>query len=324
MLRPPSDLEMIQSQKGKSSVVYNNFCQRLRNPNGGAVLANKLRQFRQNPKLKHLTMMMVEGIADAYFFNKFIDEERVQLFIACGKSVINSAISIIETNLPKINGFIAVLDADYDDFLSTQNRSEPNIIRTGNSDIEIKLLSSESLDALLVEYGNKNQINSFLENTKCAHVREAIFRCIYDIGCLRLVNEKTKIIGIQLLNFEGVVLRSHLNLPKLILDFEQYIQELIANSPTNHLTIIDLKRKTMEIVIENHEPNRICRGHDAIEILKIALQNIFGNPKATNLNIDDICEGLRIGYNINHFQTTLLYNRLKEWESQHNPYVILN
>ncbi len=322
--RPLNDLDIIQSQPVRPKVAYNNFCQKYRNPNGASVLANKLRQFRENPKLRYLTMIVVEGIDDAYFFNDLLDDRTIQLFIACGKPIIKGAFNIIEKDPPIIEGFLAILDADYDDFLESKKISDNNIIMTGNRDLEIKLLNSQALDKFLKEYGNKQKIISFLETVKISHIRNAIFRSIYELGCLRIFNERTKLPENQALNLDEIKLRLYINPKNLSLDLEKYIQELITKSPANHFSVVQLIQNTIEIVKENITPIRVCRGHDAIEILKIALECIFGNGKAINLSTDDICERLRLIYTKDDFQSTILYNRLKEWEANNSPYNILN
>jgi hypothetical protein len=98
----------------------------------------------------------------------------------------------------------------------------------------------------------------------------------------------------------------------------------------------DLQNRIIEEKGNNYDPWQICCGHDLVAILLYCLQNVIGSKKAKKfivskknptetqkieeIGLDPI---LRLSYEEIYFLKTQLYANIRTWETNNQPFQVL-
>ncbi|MFM4941943.1 DUF4435 domain-containing protein [Aeromonas bivalvium] len=240
---------------------------------------------------------LVEGPSDNKFFSlrKYDD---VELIISGGKRNIIKAIEQIQSD-PLYKKTIGIVDSDADWLLKINHHK--NIITTDPRDIEGILLRSKSLDKVLVEYGDKEKINSFQQREKIS-VREFIHETSTFFGKIRAVNDLSRNVCLKKLKPQIFIDEKYWSYDyKAVLDFCVHKMNICPSVEELILNINNLP---------NPAPWHYVRGHDAINILVGGFIKEIGSVCIDEAKLQ---AALRIGLEDDEYKSTNLYKNILTW-----------
>lgn len=276
-------------------------------------LDSKLSEIRlsiKHPSNKNKVFILLEGSTDIKLFRKFFAKEYTDTTGLDGKEkVIQALEKLIAEGFTKI---IGIKDADFDYLLNIPPST--NLFITDLHDMEIQMIESSALDALLVEYGKIN--------IETHEIKEKIYPIALTIGCTRFFDEKKKHTGQERdLCFDSLKFQSfvHASNEQLIFDETKFLSELLSEStkrkPSLELTIDALKEEIKSIQSENPDLKQICSGHDLTKLLGLLL---LKTPNGNEME-----KALRLACHFNNFQATTLYTNLCSWASRYHMRLFL-
>lgn len=273
----------------------------------GSTIVNQVRLEQSTHKG---SFFLVEGNGDANLFKKFCDLQACSIIPCMGKENLLDAI----TELKK-SGFCGVLgfaDRDFTEILGDPNVSG-EIVFTDENDMEIMILCSAALDAVLEEFGNQKRISSTVE-AEGMSVRDLIFSSASVVGTLRLLSQKKG----WSLQFEGMTYKFVSN-KSYFLDGAKTVKHVLARSNFK----VDMEENDIVTFIRSSgmlpdiPKKNLCCGHDCVRILGRALKSALGNSGEFNnndgaVNLEKI---LRLAYEFEYFKKTNAYDEIRNWET---------
>lgn len=269
---------------------------------------NELRLDVAHPNSQGLNFIFVEGKSDIQLFRKLFDMQKCKVEkIPGGKISLEKGVAEI---LDIYSLVVGIRDADFI-FLSDQDYMLNNIFLTDFHDIEMTMLSHESiLNALLFEYTN-HSVGEHLE------IRYNIMKSIEMISYLKWLN---KIENLQLDFSSGF--QDLISFDQFNVDFDQYLQRVISKSENAIINNEEIIKNKINDLMETHPDYlQLTNGHDLLKAFATYFREVFsfGGLKDENL----AC-ALRMSFNSRCFSETNLYGSLKGWESDNNTQIFLS
>ena len=255
------------------------------------------------------SILLVEGAGDALLYGKFVSSDQCLILTAFSRNNVED--TFVELGTDDIAGVLGLVDRDYDK--EDDENFPDHIIRTEENDLEMMIICSPALDAVLEEYGSKGKINK-VENSTKKSVREVLFECAAVIGAVRVLSKKKKLN----LTFSGMKWRFK-GSGSIEIDVDrQYKQILIASSAVEGWNLARLRRDAEKVMDNVEDTKQLCRGHDVVRVLARALRKLFGTDSQFDsdqrvLNLEKV---LRLTFNWEHFRHTNTYSRIVRWEEQ--------
>jgi hypothetical protein len=263
---------------------------------------NELRLDISNPNSKGISFIFLEGDTDIRVFRKLFNLEKCKVeSIPGGNKKLEDCVEELVKIYPLV---IGIRDADFIR-INTPKYSHINTFLTDLHDIEMTMLNFEPiLNAIVFEYSkiDKSQHETF---------RSDLMNTIKHISYLKLLNDK-----------ENLELKFDSGFQDLIsfanqkIDFEQYLDRVIAKSPNAVVKDRGLLRDMISL-IEKSDPDllQITNGHD--------LLNSFAKYFKEKENRNDVSRpvletSLRMLFNFDYFRQTQLYRELSNWQIQNS------
>lgn len=261
------------------------------------------------------SFLLVEGNSDVKLFNKFTDKNNCRVKGIPGKELAINVLRLLQKR--NIKGVLLIVDADFD-HLENKKPISKNMFYTDTHDIETMIMSTEAFKNFLSEFTYKKKLNKF-EKKRSKSLRDILLNVCISIGYIRWANIRNS----WMLKFKNLDFILFVDTKNLALNYNQFISELINNSPRNKVARSKIIYEGNFLKYQNKDPWIICSGHDLTNILLIGLRNIFGynTGKLTRKKLEAI---LRLSYEFRFFQNTNLFNKLKLWEQKNNPYQIFH
>lgn len=275
----------------------------------------ELRLSITHPNNEGKVFILLEGKTDIRLFRKLFSSQRTDSTALDGKDKVVTALNTLLQE--GFSNIIGIKDADFEHVEPIE--PSQNLFLTDFHDIEIQMIESNAFNSLICEYFS----------SQCQDKVEDIKRTLYEIaliiGYTRWFNEKEKVINEEhIFLFEGLSFQNFITVNSnctMILDQNEYFSLLIDHSKSKNpylsLTVQDLKDKVDELKGSSQNEKQICCGHDMTKLLERLLSN-GSNCDQSNINQDKIESGLRLGYDVEAFKQTTLYNALLFWEESHN------
>lgn len=275
-------------------------------------VANKIRLLRSNFEG---TFLLVEGRSDKMFYERFVDKKHCQLIVTSGKpSSKQRAIEILEIlEKSHFEGILAIVDADFD-YLLNLFQSSPNILRTDTHDLESMIIKSPALEKVVNEFGSEEKITKFNRD-----IRGTLLKTGISVGYLLWTSQRD---GLNL-TFEGITFSKFVNEQTLQIDELKMIKEIKNKSQAFSLKDTDLQQKLASYKSSNHDPWQVCCGHHLVEVLSLSLRKAIGSNRAADVEPNGLERNLRLAYEEVHFQQTQLYINIRIWESNNQPFKVL-
>lgn len=212
----------------------------------------------------------------------------------------------------RFSGALGLVDDDFDR-LRGQALPSPNLLATEAHDLECVLLRSPALDGVLAEYGDRDKIRRF-EADYGGTVRDALLARGLVFGRLR-----------------WLALRRDWDLPFHRLGPERFADRktwevdrdglYAAAVAAGGLGSIDAIHAAVS-ELPDADPWSICRGHDLIGLLRIGLQQVFGDLKPSK-GIADVAVLLRTAFDGSELHRGAFGHAIRGWESANPPYQVL-
>lgn len=275
-------------------------------------VANKIRLQRSTYSG---TFLLVEGTSDKLFYERFVDKSSCHLEITAGKpSSKQCAIAILEI-LEKSNfqGLLAIVDADFDRLQNIPYTS-PNLLLTDTHDLETMLIQSPALEKVISEFSSEEKITQLNRD-----IREVLISVGVVIGYLRYISQSEELN----LTFEGITFSKFIDEKNWHFNEVKLIQEVKNKSQAFYLKDEDLEKRLITEKTNNHDPWQVCCGHDLVEILSLGLRKAIGTNKTVDVEANNLERNLRLAYEVAYFYKTQLYLEIRKWETNNQPFHIL-
>lgn len=261
------------------------------------------------------TFLIVEGkTADLRVYRRFVDLEICQIIPAYGKENAIGALEILEND--GFAGVLTIVDADFWR-LEGKKLTSSNMFITDSHDLETMILKSPALEKLLVEYGSVKKIEKFTQQHS-QDLRQVLLDLGRSVGSLRWISLQRNLS----LTFEDIVFSRFINQKMLVLDSIKMIRTVKNKSNRPDLDEKDLQKGINEMINSDHDPWDLCTGHDLVNILSLGLRNTLGSNKVNDVQPELLEKFLRAAYESVYFFATQLYQSLKAWEHDNQPFRI--
>lgn len=201
-------------------------------------------------------LVLVEGESDIKFLKPRLPRSLSGLVICEGKKNLLGALSLANSrSLPSVYG---VCDDDIDS-LTDPPHCMANLVVTSTRDIEGFLVQSSALERVLIEYASVSAIVEL--DDRGVKPREILVSACLPLGRLRLV-DRIHSLGID---FTQLRIARYLD-SKCIFDEARMLADATkhVNQPTDLQALYDSA--------PNVDPWKLCRGHDLVHALHVALK----------------------------------------------------
>lgn len=274
------------------------------------IQANSIRLKRQ---VHNKCFLVVEGQDDRKFFEHFVDDAACSIMVACGKPNVTEVIAILEED--QIPGIVGVVDADLDHIEGRQSSSD-NLIVLETADLEALLIRSSALDHVLVELGSREKISQF-----DGDVREVLVMAVAWIAYLRLHSIRA---GLSL-RFKSLKYEKFINAKLLSIDIDALVLEAMNCSQRHDLSCMDIVAELRSIHGLIKDSWLICYGKDMIRVLSYGLRKTLGRGRnrAKDVTPEIIAKDLRLSFNWDDMNESVLGQNLRVWTKRNPGYGIL-
>ena len=196
-----------------------------------------------------------------------------------------------------------IIDKDYHSLVGDDFSSIPNLVMTEENDIEMHLFSSPAFDKFVEVCCSEDKIKAL------GDYRELILQAAACIGVYRFISYRGKYGFV----FENIDIKSVVDKDTLILDEDKFLNLLFAHTRTKGKEVrIDqtsLKEEADQIK-DNYTPNELCRGHDVIDIISLAMQKKFATNNARVFTPEIVYTHLVMGFSTEYLVETMIYRRI--------------
>lgn len=272
------------------------------------------------------TILLVEGINDNLFFEKFVDNRHCEIKIAFGYQNINDVIDILKQSGQKVNA-IGILDQD---FLGLEKALPitPNVFFVDAHDLELVAFNTKAFELVFINFGNKARIDK-LEAERGKKLREIFLEMACCLGLLKFINFKYKL-G---LSFKP----SSKDSPKMKFDFydsanfkfigyEKLIDTVYnfsAGKSNPAISRPDCLLLLKKYISNSYDQNLLANGHDICRLISLSLRKHTGAMGSKAPMDDEIEQRLVLAYDSADFMVTKLYSEIKKYESG-SSYAVLS
>ena len=291
-------------------------------PNTPEDIVASLRMFRL--RYPRHSLVVIEGPTDNALWTEYICD-RCRLVPAGNKEKALKALDIVNTRT-SLEGVAAIVDPDYWLYEQSSLLALDNLLYDDSPDMELMLLRSRSLEKVMrhtfVEF-ETDEIHLFANELRIEAIRLAgefgYFRLLdyrhreYNLMLRRVADKFADFIDLQTIQFKrGDVA-------------ETLLQESGA------LTVSELLSRARILEAEATIEVTLCRGRDAVSLLSLILplhfKRVFHREMSQRARHqttgNELTRALRMSFEFAHFVGTVLYSRIRDWESANTPYKIL-
>lgn len=257
------------------------------------------------PSNEEKAFVLLEGETDIRLFKKLFDLNKVEVESLNGKEKVIQALQILLSE--GYANVIGIKDADFDHLEATQ--VVKNLFITDYHDMEVSMIESDALEALIHEYAHTQSNNPvFLLNLKTD-----MYKIALTLGYLRWFNHKQVSNQLLFKNLDFKIFVQQ-NDYQLNLEREKLFDRLLADSKNKNSNLElknqDLQNKITDFQALSSDKLQICCGHDLTKLIAMVL---LKSPKG-----DAIERALRLSYSLEYFKNTQLYDSLMSWSSASN------
>ena len=264
--------------------------------------------------------VIVEAKSDEILFRKLLHED-CSFFAVDGWSKSVDVLELCEKN--NLLGILSIIDADLKRVVDYPMLSK-NLFLTDFHDKEMMLCHSEAWSLVLNSYGDKQKIQNTKE-LRNQSALEFLLEIAKPIGTLRLLNQqfdlglKFKVLSNN--KYKFIDYQDFIDVYTLKFDIEKLLITVENKSEKQGLfkKRSDLKIELEQLNKQEFDLKELCNGHDIVNILSIALTNLFGSRKSSSkVSGEELENSLILAYRLDDFIKTRLFESLKMWQED-NP-----
>ena len=257
--------------------------------------------------------VIVEGGNDARTWAKLKHPTKCDPQIAGSKTNVLESQEILDD--AGVDGVVSVVDRDFDFLLGGTGPRSGNTFVTDSHDIDVDILLTSALEAMLAEFGDVARVAAF--ESRCGkRVRGRLFESAAQIGMMKLASIRNSLD----INFGKLDYVRQIDTTTLLLNEPALVSEcarLAGATPAAFKSLYDQEKQ------RNYNPSQTCCGHDVHRILAIGLQRTFGRQIHGGYDEGAVASNLRLAFQPTAFRGTSLFQKIREWEARHAPYRIL-
>ncbi len=277
--------------------------------------------FRASPENKNCSFLFIEGDSDEKFWHSRIEEKKCCIVFLGSFSENNkrqtgktAVIKNIRTlNNSKINGFLGIIDNDFDGLMCLPR--ENNTCVTDTHDLETLLLRSPVVfKKILAEFGD-NQLIAHFEKKAQKSIQDYLIELALPFAQIEWLKQQLQP-GLELkdLHKNNTVIS-----PDTWLLDSKKLHEVVTSKRID--INLSLSQQWLK-KIENIDPWMLCNGHSMIDILSIGFQHgILGNNK--KVITETIASYIRGAIDKDDLYQTELCQSIFNWQKFHPPYQII-
>jgi len=252
-------------------------------------------------------ILLVEGPSDEFLYERLVSKDQCIILTASSRENIEGA--LVELSASHVAGVLGLVDRDYDEV--NDQDYEKNIIRTEENDLEMTIICSPALDAVLKAYGSTIKISK-IETATEKKVRDILFECAAVIGAVRVLSKGNE------LNFRFAGMRWRFNASTNVeIDVDRQYNQILARSDTVvGWDLTRLKKEAEVVLISAESVKNLCRGHDVVRVLARALRKMLGSDSQFDSEdrVINLEKSLRLAYSLEYFRKSNIYSRIIRWE----------
>lgn len=259
------------------------------------------------------TYVLVEGSDDFRVWAKF-KAHMCQIVIADGKDKLVAKLRYFNTKYPHWRNVAAIVDPDFWLLEDASELDTENLLYDDMPSLELTLVASSALETVLVNTLPVDVAGSYGEQ-----LRNTALRLATEYGYYRLFDYRNRNYN---LSFNQVSFEAVIDSETLELDGIRIAARLVSNSVLSSCQLLghirELRRKVAPDI-------RLCRGHDVLDIMAclIELDSDLSGKAKVQTKSSELSRALRMAYEFADFITTQLYRRIRAWESENDPYRII-
>ena len=275
------------------------------------VTPTRLRMHRQNDKTT--CFVLVEGESDqAIFEARLLNGATCKIWQMNGREGVLTTIN--QTRLWNLPGVVAIVDADFDRLVDNALESTDLFYCDGH-DAEIMMSLTNALDEVIRFKADPAKAEA-AKAKKAQSLREILLDMGTPIGAAMLIDYEN---GWNL-SFKELEYESFIDARNFLCDEGKLSRALVKQKPALCIDSRDFANQIRNKVREIDNPSELCRGHDFCRIFALCFAK--GSPREFLTRAKDIEEGLRMVFQRAQFETTELYRKLIDWQTNdsRHPY----
>jgi len=278
----------------------------------GDTLANEARMRRE---LFKGAFLLVEGESDERLYGIFVDCDNCQTIICHGRENLFDTCRILNDN--HFAGVLGVADADFDHI---EGREPPfaNLYYTDWHDAECMMLRGAALDRIISQFTSRDKLSSWCDSYG-RDVRQHLLVHSASVGFLLWHSNKN---GLGL-SFDNLEAKEYFDRKSLVVDVAKLVKHVKNKSSRHDLPDDELIEGIYERQTLREDLWQIVRGHDVIDVLGYAFRYAWGTCTAHDVSLEVLEQSLRLAFPAEEFANTALFRRIREWEKENQPYLVL-
>ena len=252
--------------------------------------------------------LLVEGEKDEKFFSNIIDCKMCKIVDMNGKD--NVIEFIKKQNQVGIKGYLGIVDADFG-FIDSDVEITDNILTVDVHDMEMLIMQSNpDMRKIYAEYGDVIAISNFEQGEDDSFFK-AIINATYKIGCLKYVAQKPK----YNINMRDLPYEDFIN-DKIEVDIPMLIKRI-----KGRYLEVEIQNEYNDVYDKKYDKWQMGCGHDATNILALCFCDKESGGLGYGRNRHPMAKekieaALRLVYNYNCFMSTMLYEKICEWQEK--------
>lgn len=269
-----------------------------------------IRMALKSPKGMETIWIIVEAEDDVNLYSKFTNPNSTLVKPSKdesgkgGRKNVECIVKNIKSDIPAVH-IAGIIDADYERYEDVLYNHSDNIFLTDQRDLEMMLLKSDSVRKSLIEWCNIFEDALSVCKPICRHFGYMrIYNHINGLGCTFHKKLHTK-------NFWDNTTHS------LKPDWKEASTTRFLELTQGSCTEESLEHFIQEKGLEEDSFYDICRGHDLIPLLSLALIRVHIYSEETIMN------KMIIAYSLDDFKRTKLYQSIQEWQENEEITVLV-
>ena len=261
------------------------------------------------------TILLVEGERDARVFDRLLDQRYVITEVSFGKDNALEALDLLEDEA--YEGVVALVDADFDRLEEVKFDLE-NLIVTDDHDLDVTIIRTRALDLYLEEFADKGKLQAF-RSTLMGGLLSVLLKSCITLAYCRWASKKFGL----MIDFKRLDFSRFIDQRRLECDEAALLSYLISRSPAAMCTEQELRQRVLALRSGDHSEFDLCNGHDASNVVGIALQDVIGSYRPIQVTGRIVESSLRLAFDIVAFEQTSLYEKFRHWQTANTPYRLL-
>lgn len=256
------------------------------------------------------SFLLLEGTTDIRRFTKFLAED-CSTVNCWGKNKLISVVRLAENdNFP---GALGLADADFDR-ITGEITETSHLIYSDTHDFDLDCALSDLLQNYLLEVGDEEKVAG---TGGAAGVSKALLEALYPLSCARLANIRGTIqVSLAEVEWDTFFVPYKINM-------HMYAAKALKKVGATHESVAEfLETVTAEASLA-HDLRQVTNGHDFCVALGVALREGLGTRGKQQTSGREIELHLRLGFQNDHFDGGEVSKRVRVWELENEPFVIL-